>query len=444
MSTDIRILHFRMPCYETKPIANNPNYLHSSTPPPTAAASLSSEQLPESSPSANALAKFEAHEWMCQLSIQEDTSTIRVALPPLAPTDSNRLEFRTCCSLQVTTAAHGAGLVSTNETSCNEAEVLVSKKIKSEDLFERSIECKYFYFFYLDGDDVLVDRHYEFQIILSSLPLKLLGPPNGANWTHTLALSESDPAARNVDPLVEMMTQFERHAPTSDVEIRFVSKAGLMLDRMRAHHAVLSIYPAFSQKLLLALTQGGRQQHNPHQRSVTPTVLTVPVEAWATFERMLGFIYSGRLPREGLFGPRSDQWRINFQQSQEYGLLPTHIGDADNHHRYQHINNDNGNKWAASCAVPWMVWHLNELRQVITNDNVLELYFGWGLDFVMVAEMCVRHVADRSQMQHGKGRDLGTYVMEQLKGRYQGRRGSHEFQEALVALLMKTYAGQRH
>lgn len=261
---------------------------------------------------------------------------------------------------------------------------------------------------YLDREDVWADRHYEFYIILSSHPIKLLGPLDGSNWTHSLALSESDPVARNIDPLVEMMTQFEQHSQTSDVECRFISKTGLVLDRMKAHHAILSIYPVFSEKMAQA-------QRNPHQRS-TATVLHIPVECWAAFGRMHGYIYSGRLPREG-FAPRSEQWKMSFDLMREFGL----------------------DKCVSS--VPWMEWHIDELKQVITDENVLEIYFGWGHEHGKVVQLCVRHVADRSQV-HFHGRDLGTYVMGLLKERYQGQKGCHEFQEALVATLMEMYAKQ--
>ncbi|KAF8935256.1 hypothetical protein BGZ58_005128 [Dissophora ornata] len=379
MTSDVRVLHFRIPDHVPTAEAEHTHTL-SSAPPPT-----------------STVAKPGAHEWMCQLSILEDKAMVRGTLGPLTLSETNRVEFQSCCSLEITTVRESV------DNRGDAVEVLLCEKVKSEDLFKRGIEYR---------EDIWVDHNYEFQIILSCHPIKLLGSPDNANWTHTLALSECDPVARNIDPLVEMMTQFERHAPTSDVECRFIDKAGLVLDRMRAHHAVLSIFPAFSQKL--AQTQA---QRNPYQRT-TPTILTVPVETWPAFERMLGFIYSGRLPRDG-FAPRSDQWRITFLLNQEYGL----------------------DKCTSSSS--WMEWHLTELEQVITDENVLEIYFGWGFEYVAVAEMCVRHVADRSQVQHVQGRDLGAHVMGLLREKYQGRKGCHEFQEALVALLMKMYAEQQ-
>ncbi|KAI7815997.1 hypothetical protein BC939DRAFT_470773 [Gamsiella multidivaricata] len=369
MAHDIRILHFRIPYQATLEL--------------------------QTQDQTGTIAKTGIHDWMCQLSILEDKSTIRGALGPLPSTVANRVDFLLCCSFQI---------IPSLDQDPEGTEVLLSKKIKSDDLFKRGIE------FYLDREDIWIDGHYEFRIILSSYPLKLLGPPDGSHWTHTLTLSECDPVARNIDPLVEMMTQFEHHIPTSDVEFRFLSKAGMVLDRLRAHHAVLSIFPVFSQMMAQA-------QSNPYQRALT-TVLRATIDLRPAFERMLGFIYSGRLPQEG-FVPRSEQWRASFLLSREYGL----------------------DKCASSIV--WMEWHLCELEQVVTDENVLEIYFGWGREFASVAQMCVRHVAERSQVPF-RGVDLGSYVMEVLKGRFQGQRGCFEFQEALVAMLMKMYADQQH
>ncbi|KAF9899050.1 hypothetical protein BX616_003333 [Lobosporangium transversale] len=347
----------------------------------------------QDSPSIGTVAKNGTHEWTCQLSILEDKSTVRASLAPLTHSEAKRTEFQHCCSLQV---------AAPDELHPDPRHVLLSLRIKSDDIF-KGIE------FHLERKDVWLDQNYEFYIILSSFPLKLLGPHNAGHWTHSLASSEFDPIARNIDPLVEMMTQFENHTSTSDVEFRFISKAGLVLDRKRAHHAVLSIYPSLSAKLTLA-------QHNPHQRPAT-TVLTAPISTWAVFEKLIGFIYSGRLPSDG-YVPRSDQWRVTFDLGKEYGL----------------------NKCPSST--PWVEWHLNELQQVITDENVLEVYFGWGFEHPPVTQMCVHHVVERSQVRF-QGLDLGSHVMRLLKSQYRGWRGCYEFEEALVVLTMKMYADQQ-
>lgn len=261
----------------------------------------------------------------------------------------------------------------------------------------------------MDRQDIWIDHHYEFSIILSSLPIKLHGPLDGPHWTHALALSECDPVARNIDPLVEMMTQFEHDAATSDVDCRIATSTGQVVDHLGAHQAILSIYPAFSEKM-------ARSQRNPHQRT-TSSILVTTMEARAAFERMLSFIYSGRLPQEP-FVPRSDQWRIAFELAKEYGL----------------------DKNASSR--PWINWHLTELQQVITDENVLEIYFRWAYRFGRVSGMCVRHVAERSQVQF-QDTTFGSYVMKQLQDRYHGHSGCSEFQEAIVVLVMKMYAQQR-
>ncbi|KAF8975097.1 hypothetical protein BGZ46_009439 [Entomortierella lignicola] len=362
MTLDLRTFHFRIP---------DDARLIQPTPDQTMGDSM-----------INITPKTDTDSWTCQLSILEDKSTLRATFGTLANFEPNSTKLKSCCCLQIMTAY---------DFEHDSAQVLLSKRVKNR-------------------EDIWNDQHFDFYIVLSSNPIKLLGSFESAYWTHNLAQSECDPIARNVDPLVEMMTQFERDSPTSDVEYRFVSKEGLVLDYMRAHQSILSIYPAFSKKLTLA-------QRNPHQRTST-TVLMVPIETWATFERILGFIYSGRLPQEG-FLPRSDQWRMAFELSREYGLE------------------------SCTSSSSWMDWHLNELRQVITDDNVLELYFRWGYEHTAVTQMCVNHVAERSQV-HFQGGDLGSHVMELLKSDYQGHQGCFEFQEALVVQSMKMYAKEQN
>ncbi|KAF9179110.1 hypothetical protein BGZ51_007240 [Haplosporangium sp. Z 767] len=370
MSNDLRILQFRIPDH-IQPAVPSDDTRRIGT-----------------------IAKAGIHEWSCQLMVLEDTTTIRATLGPMSHSISTQAELDPCCSLQV---------VSAPESGPSTAQVLMNKNIRGEDLFKRGIE------FYLDRQDIWTDHHYEFSIILSSLPIKLLGPLDGPHWTHTLALSECDPVARNIDPLVEMMTQFEHDAPTSDVDCHIATSTGQVIDHLRAHQAILSIYPAFSEKMT-------RSQRNPHQRT-TSSILVTTMEARAAFERMLSFIYSGRLPQEP-FVPRSDQWRIVFELAKEYDL----------------------DKSASSR--PWINWHLTELQQVITDENVLEIYFRWAYRFGRVAGICVRHVAERSQVQF-QGTTFGSYVMKQLQDRYHGHAGCSEFQEAIVMFVMKMYIQQK-
>ncbi|KAF9966418.1 hypothetical protein BGZ70_002392 [Mortierella alpina] len=277
--------------------------------------------------------------------------------------------------------------------------ILLHQRIKDGDLLKGGVE------FYLNRQDIWVDQFYEFLVILSSFPLKLLGPPDGPHWTHALALSESDPVARNIDPLVEMLTRFERHLPTTDVECRVVSPKGQIVGQLRAHRAILSVYPALSEKL------------SRSSFSSTGYILDVPLIARGSFEAMLSFIYSEKLPRD-LFVPRSEQWEATFGLAKEFGLD-------------KHENSE-----------PWMDWHLSALHQAITDEDVLEIFFEWGHRYRRVTQMCVEHVAERFQVPF-REKNLGTFVMDQLRNRYQGRQGCCEFQEALVFMTMKSYALQR-
>ncbi|KAF9563895.1 hypothetical protein EC968_004664 [Mortierella alpina] len=375
---DLQILQFRIPAY--------------------APATSSSAPAPSADPASagHAVAKTGTHEWTCQLSILEDAATVRATLRTTLRPTPNQALLSLCRCLQV------AAYV---ESDSGTTHVLLHQRIKDGDLFQGGVE------FYLNRQDVWVDQFYEFSVTLSSLPMKLLGPPDGPHWTHSLALSESDPVARNIDPLVEMLTRFERHLPTTDVECRVVSPKGQILGQLRAHRAILSVYPAFSERL-------SRSSFNKSPSGYHGSfILEVPMVARGPFEALLSFIYSGKLPREP-FVPRSEQWEIAFSLAKEFGL----------------DKNEN--------SEPWMDWHLSALHQAITDEDVLEIFFGWGHRHRRVAQMCVEHVAERFQAQF-REKDLGTFVMDQLRNRYQGREGCLEFQEALVFLTMKSYALQR-
>ncbi|KAK3822146.1 MAG: hypothetical protein J3R72DRAFT_497291 [Linnemannia gamsii] len=358
------------------------------------------------------VAKAGLHEWLCQLSILDDKATVRGLLGPLVdPELKKAVALATCCTLQVATVLQdstisaGSGAASTSTKSSSR--VLYAKTIQSVDLFRQGVE------FYMDRQDVLVDRHYyEFILILSSLHIKLLGPPDGPQETHTLALSECDPVARNVDPLVEMMTQFQHHTPTTDVECRFIDRNGHVRDYIRAHQAILSIYPIFSEKV-------ARAQSNPYQRPKNVVVvLQLPVEACAAFQRMLEFIYSGKLPIEAFNPKNNEQWKRTFDLIKEYKL-----DQSPN-------------------SAPWMEWHLQELKQVLTEENVLEIYFAWGFAHEDVAKLCVDHVSDRQHVQY-QGREFHSVIRDLIKTRFLGKPGCREFQDAFVNRGWATYANQQ-
>ncbi|KAF9279709.1 hypothetical protein BGZ68_007737 [Mortierella alpina] len=398
---DLQILQFRIPAY--CPTANSSSN-SSSTPARLATSTFANQNSAnlgsrlgnsidrsrQDSAPIDAVAKAGTHEWICQLSVLEDAATVRATLRATMRPAANQGPLALCRCLQVAAYA---------ESDPDATHVLLHQRIKDGDLIKGGVE------FFLNRQEIWVDQFYEFSVILSSFPLKLLGPPDGPHWTHSLAMSQSDPAARNVDPLVEMLTRFERHIPTTDVECRVVSPKGQTLGQLRAHRAILSVYPAFAEKL------------SRSSFSSASFILDVPVIARPSFEAMLSFIYSGKLPRDP-FVPRSELWEIAFGLAKEFGL----------------DKNEN--------SEPWMDWHLSALHQAITDEDVLEIFFGWGHRHRKVARMCVEHVAERFQVQF-REKDLGTFVMEQLRGQYQGREGCAEFQEALVVMTMKSYALQR-
>lgn len=110
MPHDLYILHFRVPDH----IPTTPSTQGQAAPAGTAA-------------------KDGTHEWMCQLSILEDKSTIRGTLGPLPASEVNRTELQPCCTLQIT---------SVREYEPHGMQVVLNKRVKSEDLFKRGIECK--------------------------------------------------------------------------------------------------------------------------------------------------------------------------------------------------------------------------------------------------------------------------------------------------------------
>ncbi|KAF8927800.1 hypothetical protein BGZ47_001949 [Haplosporangium gracile] len=412
MASDICFLHFR---------------IHDSTLASTSTASTASDSNNNSNSNENnntndsssrqgsTGVKTGLQEWLCQLSILDDKTTVRGLLGLLgAPELKKVAALASCCTLQVATVPRktltGGGANNTQgqaQAATTSTRVLYAKAIQSEDLFHQGVE------FYVDRQDVLADRHYyEFTLILSSLHIKLLGPPDGPHDTHTLALSESDPVARNVDPLVEMMTQFHQHTPTADVECRFIDRNGHVRLCVRAHQAILSIYPIFSEKMAQA-------QSNPYLRSKNRVVaLQMPVESCTAFQRMLEFIYSGKLPTEA-FNPRdNEQWKKVFDLTKEYGLNSS-------------LN-----------SMPWMEWHLQELKQVLTEENVLEIYFAWGYAHEDVMGLCVDYVVERQHVQY-QGKEFNSVALDMIKGRFMGKPGCREFQDAFVTRGWSVYVNQQ-
>lgn len=110
MPSDLCVLHFRIP--------DN-----------TSSASSTQDQ----PASTSATAKNGAHELMCQLTLLEDKATIRGTLGPLPASEASRNDFKSCCTLQV---------AAVQEFEPHVMQVLLSQRVKSEDLFKRGLECK--------------------------------------------------------------------------------------------------------------------------------------------------------------------------------------------------------------------------------------------------------------------------------------------------------------
>jgi len=280
-----------------------------------------------------------------------------------------------------------------------------------------------------------------------------------------------------------MLIRFKSHLPSTDVLFKFLSPAtGEVVESIPAHQAILSIYPRFSERMFAA-----RAERNPHLRGRwqqrTRQVdggdrveLEMTADRLKAFERMLGFIYSGLLPHAGFSlvshqnhrrrigndngeggggggggggGHKVDQWKMTFELAQEYGLEKS------------------------LSARPWMDWHQQVLKKLLTEENVLEVYFGWGYAHVSVARDCVEFLVNRPvapisfflfqpqqrQQQHQNEEQESTstpaaaratfenesnsHVLRVVKDRYGGQPGCVEFQDMFVRLKMELYHLQK-
>ncbi|GJJ76182.1 hypothetical protein EMPS_08541 [Entomortierella parvispora] len=459
-TADLRILHFLIPAPSpVSPLDDNSATNTAFTP----AALISDDNL--------AVAKLGTHDWRCQLSILEDRHTLRATIIPVPATEANMSALGDCCTLQVL----GTSLdLSDRVTSLNKP-VLLVKRIRSEEIFSRGIE------FYMDRDSVFADSHFAFSLILSTHPVKLLGPPNGAHWTHTLKRSDCDPADRTIDPLVEMLIRFKSHLPSTDVLFKFLSPAtGEVVESIPAHQAILSIYPVFSERMFAARAEGNPHLRDRWQQRMREAdggervEMEMTVDRFEAFERMLGFMYSGLLPHTGFHlvssqhqkrhvgkeagggggntAGKADQWKMTFELAQEYGLEKS------------------------LSARPWMDWHRQVLKKLLTEENVLEVYFGWGYAHGSVARDCVEFLVNRpvaplsffffqpqqqqQQQQQGREEQQGSssptttartlfvnesnsHVLRIVKEQYGGRPGCVEFQDMFVRLKMELYHLQK-
>jgi hypothetical protein len=86
-------------------------------------------------------------EWLCQLSILDDKTTVRGLLGPLVNPELKKAPaLAACCTLQVATVPRmtppsGANTQVQSRPSSNKARVLYAKTIQSEDLFRQGVEC---------------------------------------------------------------------------------------------------------------------------------------------------------------------------------------------------------------------------------------------------------------------------------------------------------------
>lgn len=132
LTADLRILHFLIPVPSTASLLDGNNSDNT-----TAAASMSVAAVVNEDNLA--VAKLGTHDWRCQLTILEDRNTLRATIVPIPSTDANLSALGDCCTLQVlgSNLDSSEGVVSLNKP------VLLIKKIRSEEIFTRGIECEY-------------------------------------------------------------------------------------------------------------------------------------------------------------------------------------------------------------------------------------------------------------------------------------------------------------
>lgn len=86
-------------------------------------------------------------EWLCQLSILDDKTTVRGLLGPLVDPELKKAPvLAACCTLQVaivprTTPPSGANTQGQARSPSNNARVLYAKTTQSEELFRQGVEC---------------------------------------------------------------------------------------------------------------------------------------------------------------------------------------------------------------------------------------------------------------------------------------------------------------
>ncbi|KAG0028147.1 hypothetical protein BGZ82_008599 [Podila clonocystis] len=284
--------------------------------------------------------------WTCTLTKLVD-STVRAALRPPASIchsdeENEKSGQRHCSSIQFLATS---------------LEVLVAK-------------------IYLDRADIFQDGRFEFIVVISfHHPLKIANPTGVMKDQHPTMLSQA------VDPMVELMTRFYLDGKTANVVFKFVPPAYNQPPRQRkAHQAILSIYPSFSERMLSSrsLSLGN---FNPHQRG-TMEFEEAAGTSWG-FEQMLKFIYTGS-PPDSPGHIDSSEWQVVFDLGKRYQL------------DY------------------FLEEYLAKLAEMMRFDKLLDVFFKWGYQHPGVVLMCCQIIAKNLDTSF-RGNPLGLYLLAELQ-----------------------------
>ncbi|KAF9381761.1 hypothetical protein CPB97_007582 [Podila verticillata] len=299
--------------------------------------------------------------WACTLTKLGD-DTVRVALrppPSLCRTEDENLASgqRHCSSIQILSTT---------------LEVLTAKNMSRFDFSKRGIEWVEFY---LDHADIYQNRGFAFIVVVSfHHTLKALNPTKVLRDQHVSMLSQA------VDPMVELMTRFYLDGKTANVVFTFVPPAYGQPPRQRkAHQAILSIYPPFSERMLSSALASGN--FNPHQRGTME--FEEPANTSWGFEQMLKHIYTGSTP-DSPGHLDSGEWPVVFDLGKRYQL------------EY------------------FLEAYLVKLEEMMRFDKLLEVYFKWGHQHPQVAVLCCQIIANNVDTPF-RGRPLGLYLLQELQ-----------------------------
>ncbi|KAG0082844.1 hypothetical protein BGZ93_010513 [Podila epicladia] len=297
--------------------------------------------------------------WTCTLTKMGD-NIIRAALRPPASIcrtdeENEKSGQRHCSSIQILTTS---------------LEVLVAKNVSRFDFSKQAVD------FYLDHNGIFQDGRFEFIVVISfHHPLKIVNPTGALKDQHSAMLSQA------VDPMVELMTRFYLDSKTANVVFKFVPPAYNQPPRQRkAHQAILSIYPPFSERMLSSRTLSSGN-FNPHQRA-TMEFEEAASTIWG-FEQMLKFIYTGS-STDSPANIDSSEWQVVFDLGKRYQL--DYFQDQ----------------------------YLVKLAEMMRFDKLLDVFFKWGYKHSGVAVMCCQIIA-KNLKTNFRGKPLGLYLLEELQ-----------------------------